>query len=155
MRHIQLFEEFHGPQEVKKVSSTELGDVIDKSMTAKEKPIIIWTESGEMGEPQFQQILSELGVSASFVDLGRSVPKDLETIVGAEVVVGFDLDRAPAEAHRRLLQLSRGYDRPCPGCKLQRRRHRVCSPAWLASRSLHRPFLSPRACFNASRNMMD
>jgi hypothetical protein len=97
MRHIQLFEEFHGPQEVKKVSSTELGDVIDKSMTTKEKPIIIWTESGEMGEPQFQQILSELGVSASFVDLGRSVPRDLETIVGAEVVVGFDLDRAPAE----------------------------------------------------------
>ena len=97
MRHIQLFEEFHGPQEVKKVSSTELGDVIGKSMTTKEKPIIIWTESGEMGEPQFQQILSELGVSASFVDLGRSVPKDLETIVGAEVVVGFDLDRAPAE----------------------------------------------------------
>ena len=97
MRHIQLFEEFHGPQEVKKVSSTELGDIIDKSMTTKEKPIIIWTESGEMGEPQFQQILSELGVSASFVDLGRSVPKDLETIVGAEVVVGFDLDRAPAE----------------------------------------------------------
>ena len=97
MRHIQLFEEFHGPQEVKKVSSTELGDIIDKSMTTKEKPIIIWTESGEMGEPQFQQILSELGVSASFVDLGRSVPKDLDTIVGAEVVVGFDLDRAPAE----------------------------------------------------------
>jgi hypothetical protein len=97
MRHIQLFEEFHGPQEVKKVSSTELGDVIDKSMTTKEKPIIIWTESGEMGEPQFQQILSELGVSASFVDLGRSVPRDLDTIVGAEVVVGFDLDRAPAE----------------------------------------------------------
>ena len=97
MRHIQLFEEFHGPQEVKKVSSTELGDVIGKSMTTKEKPIIIWTESGEMGEPQFQQILSELGVSASFVDLGRSVPKDLDTIVGAEVVVGFDLDRAPAE----------------------------------------------------------
>ena len=97
MRHIQLFEEFHGPQEVKKVSSTELGDVIDKSMTTKEKPIIIWTESGEMGEPQFQQILSEIGVSASFVDLGRSVPKDLDTIVGAEVVVGFDLDRAPAE----------------------------------------------------------
>ena len=97
MRHIQLFEEFHGPQEVKKVSSTELGDVIDKSMTTKEKPIIIWTESGEMGEPQFQQILSELGVSASFVDLGRSVPRDLYTIVGAEVVVGFDLDRAPAE----------------------------------------------------------
>ena len=97
MRHIQLFEEFHGPQEVKKVSSTELGDVIDKSMTTKEKPIIIWTESGEMGEPQFQQILSELGVSASFVDLGRSVPRDLETIVGSEVVVGFDLDRAPAD----------------------------------------------------------
>jgi hypothetical protein len=97
MRHIQLFEEFHGPQEVKKVSSTELGDVIDKSMTTKEKPIIIWTGSGEMGEPQFQQILSELGVSATFVDLGKSVPRDLDTIVGAEVVVGFDLDRAPAE----------------------------------------------------------
>jgi len=97
MRHIQLFEEFHGPQEVKKVSSTELGDIIDKSMTTKEKPIIIWTESGEMGEPQFQQILSELGISASFVDLGRSVPRDLDTVVGAEVVVGFDLDRAPAE----------------------------------------------------------
>ena len=97
MRHIQLFEEFHGPQEVKKVSSTELGDVIDKSMTTREKPIIIWTESGEMGEPQFQQILSELGVSATFVDLGRSVPRDLDTIVGAEVVVGFDLDRAPAD----------------------------------------------------------
>ena len=97
MRHIQLFEEFHGPQEVKKISSTELGDVIGKSMTTKEKPIIIWTESGEMGEPQFQQILSELGVSASFVDLGKSVPRDLDTIVGAEVVVGFDLDRAPAE----------------------------------------------------------
>lgn len=97
MRHIQLFEEFHGYQEVKKVSSTELGDVIDKSMTTKEKPIIIWTESGEMGEPQFQQILSELGISATFVDLGRSVPRDLDTIVGAEVVVGFDLDRAPAE----------------------------------------------------------
>ena len=56
-----------------------------------------WTESGEMGEPQFQQILSELGVSAIFVDLGRSAPRDLETIVGAEVVVGFDLDRAPAD----------------------------------------------------------
>ena len=50
-----------------------------------------------MGEPQFQQILSELGVSATFVDLGRSIPKDLDTIVGAEVVVGFDLDRAPME----------------------------------------------------------
>ena len=97
MKYIQLFEHFTGPQEVKKVSSTELGDIIDKSMTTKEKPIIIWTDSGEMGEPQFQQILSELGISASFVDLGRSVPKDLETIVGAEVVVGFDLDRAPAE----------------------------------------------------------
>ena len=44
-----------------------------------------------------QQILSELGVSATFVDLGRSIPKDLGTIVGAEVVVGFDLDRAPEE----------------------------------------------------------
>jgi len=97
MKHIQLFEHFKGPQEVKKVSSTELGDVIDKSMTTKEKPILIWTESGEMGTPQFQQILSELGVSATFVDLGRSVPKDLANIVGAEVVVGFDLDRAPDE----------------------------------------------------------
>lgn len=97
MKYIQLFEHFTGPQEVKKVSSTELGDVIDKSMTTKEKPIIIWTESGEMGEPHFQQILSELGVSATFVDLGRSIPKDLDTIVGAEVVVGFDLDRAPME----------------------------------------------------------
>ena len=97
MKYIQLFEHFKGPQEVKKVSSTELGDVIDKSMTTKEKPIIIWKESGEMGEPQFQQILSELGVSATFVDLGRSIPKDLGTIVGAEVVVGFDLDRAPEE----------------------------------------------------------
>ncbi len=97
MKHIQLFEHFKGPQEVKKVSSTELGDVIDKSMTTKEKPILIWTESGEMGTPQFQQILSELGVSATFVDLGRSVPKDLANIVGAEVVVGFDLDRAPEE----------------------------------------------------------
>ena len=97
MKHIQLFEHFKGPQEVKKVSSIELGDVIDKSMTTKEKPILIWTESGEMGTPQFQQILSELGVSATFVDLGRSVPKDLANIVGAEVVVGFDLDRAPEE----------------------------------------------------------
>ena len=97
MKYIQLFEHFKGPQEVKKVSSTELGDVIDKSMTTKEKPILIWTESGEMGTPQFQQILSELGVSATFVDLGRSVPKDLANIVGAEVVVGFDLDRAPEE----------------------------------------------------------
>jgi len=97
MKYIQLFEHFKGPQEVKKVSSTELGDVIDKSMTTKEKPIIIWTESGEMGTPQFQQILSELGISATFVDLGRSVPKDLANIVGAEVVVGFDLDRAPEE----------------------------------------------------------
>ena len=97
MKYIQLFEHFTGPQEVKKVSSTELGDVIDKSMTTKEKPIIIWTESGEMGEPQFQQIISELGVSSTFVDLGKSIPKDLGTIVGAEVVVGFDLDRAPEE----------------------------------------------------------
>ena len=97
MKYIQLFEHFKGPQEVKKVSSTELGDIIDKSMTSKEKPILIWTESGEMSEPQFQQILSELGVSASFVDLGRSVPRDLGTIVGAEVVVGFDLDRAPED----------------------------------------------------------
>ena len=97
MKYIQLFEHFKGPQEVKKVSSTELGDIIDKSMTTKEKPILIWTESGEMGTPQFQQILSELGISATFVDLGRSVPKDVANIVGAEVVVGFDLDRAPEE----------------------------------------------------------
>ena len=97
MKYIQLFEHFKGPQEVKKVSSTELGDIIDKSMTSKEKPILIWTESGEMGTPQFQQILSELGISATFVDLGRSVPKDVANIVGAEVVVGFDLDRAPEE----------------------------------------------------------
>lgn len=97
MRHIQLFEHFTGHQEVKKVSSTELGDVIDKSMTTKEKPILIWTGSGEMGTPQFQQILSELGVSATFVDLGRYVPRDLETIVGAEVVVASDLDRAPGD----------------------------------------------------------
>jgi len=97
MRHIQLFEHFTGHQEVKKVSSTELEDVIDKSMTTKEKPILIWTESGEMGTPQFQQILSELGISATFVNLGRSVPKDLDTIVGAEVVVAFDLDDAPGE----------------------------------------------------------
>ncbi len=94
MKYIQLFEHFTGPQEVKKISSTELGDVIDKSMTTKEKPILLWTESGEMGSPQFQQILSELGISATFVDLGKSIPKDLDTIVGAEVVVGFDLDRA-------------------------------------------------------------
>jgi hypothetical protein len=97
MKYIQLFEHFKGPQEVKKVSSTGLEDIIDKSMTTKEKPILIWTESGEMGTPQFQQILSELGISATFVDLGRSVPKDLANIVGAEVVVGFDLDRAPEE----------------------------------------------------------
>ncbi len=97
MKYIQLFEHFTGPQEVKKISSTELGDVIDKSMTTKEKPILLWTESGEMGTPQFQQILSELGISATFVDLGKSIPRDLDTIVGAEVVVGFDLDRASAE----------------------------------------------------------
>ncbi len=97
MKYIQLFEHFTGPQEVKKISSTELGDVIDKSMTTKEKPILLWTESGEMGTPQFQQILSELGISATFVDLGKSIPQDLDTIVGAEVVVGFDLDRASAE----------------------------------------------------------
>jgi hypothetical protein len=63
-------------------------------MTSHDKPIIIWTESGEMGTPQFQQILSELGISASFVDLGRSIPKDFDTIVGAEAVVCFDLDDA-------------------------------------------------------------
>lgn len=97
MKYIQLFESFHGYQEVKKVSSEELGDIIDKSMTTKEKPILIWTESGEMGTPQFQQILSEMGISASFVDLGRSIPKDFDTIVGAEVVVCFDLDDAGKE----------------------------------------------------------
>jgi len=110
MRHIQLFEEFHGHQEIKKVSSTGLGDLIDKSMTTKEKPIIIWTESGEMGEPQFQQILSELGISATFVDLGRSVPKDLDTIVGAEVVVGFDLDDAPSEVASLMLNKATAGD---------------------------------------------
>jgi hypothetical protein len=79
-------------------------------MTTKEKPIIIWTESGEMGEPQFQQILSELGISATFVDLGRSVPKDLDTIVGAEVVVGFDLDDAPTEVASLMLNKATAGD---------------------------------------------
>jgi hypothetical protein len=97
MKHIQLYENFTGHQEVEKVNSEKLGDIIDKSMTSKEKPILIWTESGEMGTPQFQQILSEMGISASFVDLGRSIPKDFDTIVGAEVVVCFDLDDARDE----------------------------------------------------------
>jgi hypothetical protein len=97
MKHLKLYEEFHGPQEVKKVNSERLGEVIDKSMTDRDRPILIWTESGEMGSPQIQQILSELGVSSSFVQLGRGLPKDLESIVGAEVVVCFDLDRASDE----------------------------------------------------------
>ena len=97
MKHIQLYENFTGHQEVEKVNSEKLGDIIDKSMTSKEKPILIWTESGEMGTPQFQQILSEMGISASFVDLGRSIPKDFDSIVGAEVVVCFDLDDARDE----------------------------------------------------------
>ena len=94
MKYVQLFENFTGYQHVEKVNQEKLGDVIDKSMTTKDKPILIWTESGEMGTPQFQQILSEMGISASFVDLGRSIPKDFDTIVGAEVVVCFDLDDA-------------------------------------------------------------
>ena len=95
MKYIQVYEHFTGYQEIEKVNQEKLADVIDKSMTTKDKPILIWTESGEMGTPQFQQILSEMGISASFVDLGRSVPKDLESIVGAEVVVASDLDDAP------------------------------------------------------------
>lgn len=95
MKYIQIYEHFTGYQEVEKVNQEKLGDIIDKSMTTNDKPILIWTESGEMGTPQFQQILSEMGISASFVDLGRSVPKDLESIVGAEVVVASDLDDAP------------------------------------------------------------
>lgn len=94
MKYIQLFEHFTGHQSVEKVSQEKLSDIIDKSMTSKDKPILIWTESGEMGTPQFQQILSELGISASFVDLGRSIPRDFDTIVGAEVVVCSDLDDA-------------------------------------------------------------
>jgi hypothetical protein len=94
MKYIQIYEHFTGYQSIEKVSQEKLGDIIDKSMTTKDKPIIIWTESGEMGTPQFQQILSELGISASFVDLGRSIPKDFDTIVGAEAVVCFDLDDA-------------------------------------------------------------
>ena len=95
MKHIQIYEHFTGYQEVEKVNQQKLGDIIDKSMTTKDKPLLIWTESGEMGTPQFQQILSEMGISASFIDLGRSLPKDLESIVGAEVVVASDLDDAP------------------------------------------------------------
>jgi len=82
-------------------------------MTTKGKPILIWTESGEMGEPQFQQILSELGVSATFVDLGRLIPKDLDTIVGAEVVVGFDLDRAPEEVASGMMDKATRGDSQC------------------------------------------
>lgn len=95
MKHIQIYEHFTGYQEVEKVNQQKLGDIIDKSMTTNDKPLLIWTESGEMGTPQFQQILSEMGISASFIDLGRSLPKDLESIVGAEVVVASDLDDAP------------------------------------------------------------
>ena len=97
MKYIQIYEHFTGYQHVEKVNQEKLGDVIDKSMTTKDKPLLIWTESGEMGTPQFQQILSELGISASFVDLGRSIPKDFDTIVGAEVVVCSDLDDAKDE----------------------------------------------------------
>lgn len=92
MKYIQIYEHFTGHQEIKKVDQEKLGDVIDKSMTTNDKPILIYTESGEMGTPQFQQILSELGVSSSFVNLGKSVPSDFNSIVGAEVVVCFDLD---------------------------------------------------------------
>jgi hypothetical protein len=94
MKYIQIYEHFTGPQEIEKVNQEKLGDIIDKSMTTNDKPILIYTESGEMGTPQFQQILSEMGISASFVSLGRSVPSDFNTIVGAEVVVCFDLDDA-------------------------------------------------------------
>lgn len=97
MKHIQIYEHFTGYQEVEKVNQQKLGDIIDKSMTTNDKPILIWTESGEMGTPQFQQILSEMGISASFVDLGRSLPKDLNSIVGAEVVVASDLDDTSQE----------------------------------------------------------
>lgn len=103
MKHIQLYEHFTGYQEVKKVSDEELGEIIDKSMTSNDKPILIWTESGEMGTPEFQQILSEMGISATFVELGRSLPKDLDTIVGAEVVVGFDLDRSSQEVQSLII----------------------------------------------------
>jgi hypothetical protein len=95
MKYIQIYEHFTGYQEIEKVDQRKLGDIIDKSMTTNDKPILIYTESGEMGTPQFQQILSEMGISASFVDLGRSLPKDLNSIVGAEVVVASDLDDAP------------------------------------------------------------
>ena len=97
MKYVQLFEHFTGYQHVEKVNQEKLGDIIDKSMTTNDKPILIYTESGEMGTPQFQQILSEMGISASFVDLGRSLPKDLNSIVGAEVVVASDLDDASQE----------------------------------------------------------
>jgi len=95
MKYIQIYEHFTGYQEIEKVNQEKLGDIIDKSMTTNDKPILIYTESGEMGTPQFQQILSEMGISASFVSLGRSMPKDLDSIVGAEVVVASDLDDAP------------------------------------------------------------
>lgn len=97
MKYIKIYEHFTGYQEIEKVNQEKLGDIIDKSMTTNDKPILIYTESGEMGTPQFQQILSEMGVSASFVDLGRSLPKDLNSIVGAEVVVASDLDDASQE----------------------------------------------------------
>lgn len=97
MKYIKIYEHFTGYQEIEKVNQEKLGDIIDKSMTTKDKPILISTESGEMGTPQFQQILSEMGTSASFVELGRSVPKDFNSIVGAEVVVCFDLDNATEE----------------------------------------------------------
>lgn len=97
MKHIQIYEHFTGYQEIEKVNQEKLGYIIDKSMTTKDKPLLIYTESGEMGTPQFQQILSEMGISASFVDLGRSLPKDLNSIVGAEVVVASDLDDASEE----------------------------------------------------------
>lgn len=97
MKYIKIYEHFTGYQEIEKVNQEKLGDIIDKSMTTNDKPILIYTESGEMGTPQFQQILSEMGISASFVDLGRSLPKDLNSIVGAEVVVASDLDDASQE----------------------------------------------------------
>ena len=103
MKHIQIYEHFTGYQEVEKVNQQKLGDIIDKSMTTNDKPILIWTESGEMGTPQFQQILSEMGISATFVDLGRSLPKDLDSIVGAEVVVASDLDDAPQDVQSLII----------------------------------------------------
>ena len=110
MKYIQVYEHFTGYQEIEKVSREKLGDIIDKSMTDKDKPILIWTESGEMGTPQFQQILSEMGISASFVDLGRSVPKDFNSIVGAEVVVCFDLDDASEDLQSVAVNKATGGD---------------------------------------------